>query len=415
MNRKKIIVSSVIICIAAAIYFGLFFKNKTLKYIPANADVIVLVDVKKMTRQYISEMIMHPSGWFNDDKELKRSISLRDSGLKVPDFIQVFHIKNTGFSEWYSVVEIDDKEKVLSFLKEKKFLAKGKNVFQKDRFFVKINGNQCILGSSDSAFSNIGQFLAHFSEKNAYHADQLINDAVGSISYVSGKNIQNFSITLNGDNIEIKSTAENGIFNPLIAALQKEKHFLSAELNAENVKHYTCFFDKNLAKSAPVQYAHITADLEQVNDTIISYGYDDNFNEVEKQGYQKIIQPNYIIAMQFAQPEKLKQYFLHKKWINAENQFTGIPFQPNIVAKTKNEIIIRSTRNPIALSRKQNQNYIFIKNNVLLSPSLNFLNNSERKTISNIEYIFYGNREKDYYVKIQFREDKLPLILTMVK
>ena len=409
MNRKKIIVSLVIL-FAGAIYFIFFFRNKTLKFIPENADVVVVIDVKKLTRQYISSVIMHPSEWFKDKKGDKSNVSLRNSGMKIPDFIQIFHIKNTGFSDWYTVIELDDTEKLSAFLKNRKFISKGENLFQKDRFFIKIEGEKCILGTSDSAFHTISQFLLS-PKKKTYNADQLINSTLGSISYLSGEKIRNFSVELNADEIEIKNTSETDIFTSFISTLQQENHFLNAELEAENVKIFTHFFDENLQDSAQIENCKITADLELVNDTIISYGYDDDFNEIEKKSYQKIIQPNYIISLQTLKPEKTWKYFSDKKWINAQNQFTIIPFQPNLITKSKNGIVIKSIRKPILLSQNKKGNYIFVKNSALLSSSLAFLNKAEKKIISNIDYIFYGNKSRDYYVKIKCKKNDLPLIL----
>ena len=151
--------------------------------------------------------------------------------------------------------------------------------------------------------------------------------------------------------------------------------------------------------------------LEEENDTIITYSYDDNFNEVEKKIFQKIIQPNYIIDFQSSNPEKTELYFQNKKWINAQNQFTAIPFQPNLIIQNSKGFEIKSTRKPVQQSFNLNENYIFVKNNPLLLSFLKTLSPKEKKMISDIDYIFYGNRDQDYCLKVQFKKDDLPLIL----
>ena len=152
----------------------------------------------------------------------------------------------------------------------------------------------------------------------------------------------------------------------------------------------------------------MSANLTQVNDTIVSYEYDDNFNEIEKISYQKIVQPDYEIVLQTSNPEKAWTYFQNKKWINAKNQFTAIPFQPNLMSVNKNHISIKSTRKSVKINETKNQNYIFIKNNPLLLSSFKTLNNQFFK---DIEYLFYGNKNQDYTVKIKFKKEKYPLIL----
>ncbi|MEY8758363.1 hypothetical protein [Chryseobacterium tongliaoense] len=410
MKRNKLIVLFIFL-FALVFYFVFFHKDKTLKFIPENADVVVLLDVKKIGGQYIYSLAAHPSLWFEEKKKKDDKNSLRDSGLKIPDFLQVFHLKNSGYSDWYSVIEVKDHEKFLAFLKTRKFINKGKNIFQKDRLFLRINGENCILGTSDLAFDNINQQLFRSSGKKNLNADQFIDDTVGSISFISGKNIRNFSIELNADDIEIKNTSKTKIFNSILTAAEQKTRFLEVELDAANVKTLTGFFNKSFRDSSEINYIKASAELEQVNDTIISYGYDDNFNEVEKKTYQKIIQPNYVIELQCKASEKTWEYFQNKKWINPQNQFTIIPFQPNHIARKNEGFEVKSIRKTIPARQKLKENFIFIKNNNLLLSSVSTLSVAEKKIISDIDYIFYGNKAQDYYVKLKAGKGELPLIL----
>ncbi len=406
--KKKYIFLVIIILLSVGVYFVLFHKDKSLKYIPENADVIVLVDVKKAKRQYISSYLMHPSKWFEEKKEKKNKISITDSGLEIPDFLQIFHLNNTKISEWYTVLEINDKEKLSAFLKDRKFINDEKGIFKNNQFFVKINGEKCIVGTSDLNFNNIGKPFSEKFRNNVLNADSFMDDGLGSISFISELRTQNFSIDLKDDEIEIKNEQNSTNFESLISDLYKETQFLDAELDSENIKKIGSVFKENLTDSASVNHLKMCANLTQVNDTIVSYEYDDNFNEIEKISYQKIIQPEYNILLQASNPEKIWKYFQHKKWINTENQFTAIPFQPNLIGVNKNQISIKSTRKFVKLNETKKQNYIFIKNNLLLFSSFKTLNTQFFK---DVEYIFYGNKNKDYTVKIKFKKEKFPLIL----
>ncbi|REC45943.1 hypothetical protein [Chryseobacterium sp. 5_R23647] len=406
--KKKYIFLVIIILLSVGVYFVLFHKDKSLKYIPENADVIVLVDVKKAKRQYISSYLMHPSKWFEEKKEKKNKISITDSGLEIPDFLQIFHLNNTKISEWYTVLEINDKEKLSAFLKDRKFINDEKGIFKNNQFFVKINGEKCIVGTSDLNFNNIGKPFSEKFRNNVLNADSFMDDGLGSISFISELRTQNFSIDLKDDEIEIKNEQNSTNFESLISDLYKETQFLDAELDSENIKKIGSVFKENLTDSASVNHLKMGTNLTQVNDTIVSYEYDDNFNEIEKISYQKIVQPDYAIVLQTSNPEKAWTYFQNKKWINAQNQFTAIPFQPNLISINKNRIFIKSTRKSVKLNETKKQNYIFIKNNPLLFSSFKTLNNQFFK---NVEYIFYGNKNQDYTVKIKFKKEKLPLIL----
>ncbi|WP_238584963.1 hypothetical protein [Chryseobacterium sp. Leaf201] len=405
--KKKLVVLAFIL-FAATMYFVFYHKDKTLEYIPENADVVVLVDVKNLTRQYISSLAMHPAQWFDGKSNKKNTISILKSGVKIPDFFQVFHLKNTRYSQWYSIVELTDKQQFLRYLKQEQFISKGKEVFQKDQMYIKINGEKCILSTSDLN-SNTGIF--QFSGKKPYHAGSFLDGSSGSISFISGRQIRNFSIDLLSDAIEIKNKPDVKDFSRVISKLQQNKFFLEAELDKENIRKFTSFFNKNFADSSQVSHFRTAATLKQVNDTIITYGYDDNFNETEKKTVQKIIQPDYVIALQSSNSEKTQLYFQNEKWMNARNQLTAIPFQPNIMTRTEAGFEIKSTGRPLSLSPSLKENFIFIRNNALLSSSFNSLTAAEKKIISGLDYIFYGNNDQYYYLSLKFKKKELPLIL----
>lgn len=410
MRKKKIIVP-LFTLLAVAVYFVVFHKDKNLRYIPENADAVVLIDTKKLTGQYLFSLVIHPSKWSGSDTKSKSSISLSDSGIRIPDYLQIFHIKDSKFSEWYSILELKDPQKFITFLKNQQFTDNGNNQFQKNQYFVRIEGNHCIAGNSDLAFETIQKQLFHTSSNPVRNAGEFIQNTLGSISFISGENIQNFSIELHDDEIEIKNNSNQEIFNSIASKLQKGNQFLEVELDQQNLRKFTYFLDKGMADSLRATSFKATANLEQVNDTIISYEYDDNFNEVEKKAFQKIVQPNYSIDIQSQDPEKAWNYFEAKKFINDEDQFTAILFQPNKISKNNKGLIIKSTRNPVLLSPQLKENYILIRNNPLLYSPLKTLSSTEKRIISDIDYVLYGNKSQDYWLKIKAKKGNLPLIL----
>ncbi|MBO6184927.1 MAG: hypothetical protein J6O88_09595 [Chryseobacterium sp.] len=406
--KKKYIFLVLTILLSVGIYFLFFHKDKSLKYIPENADVVILVDVKKATRQYIFSFLTYPSKWVEDSKKNKNKTSISDSGLKIPDFLQIFHLKETKVSEWYTILEIKDKAKFSEFLKSRQFVNDGKNQFKNNQFFIKIDGEKCIVGTSNLNLKNIGKPLLQKFRAQVLNADSFMNNGLGSISFISELRTQNFSIDLKDDEIEIKNEQNSIDFESLISELNNKTQFLDAELDSENIKKIGSVFKENVSDSLSVNHLKMSTNLAEVNDTIISYGYDDNFNEIEKVSYQKIIQPNYEILLQTSNPNKTWMYFQHKKWINTQNQFTAIPFQPNLISQNKSQISIKSTRKSVKLNETKKQDYIFIKNNPLLYSSFKTLNNQFFK---DIEYLFYGNKDQNYMVKIKFKKEKYPLIL----
>ncbi len=406
---KKKLFAFVLLLFAGMMYFVFYHKQNTKIFSPKEADAIILIDTKKLTRQYVYSLIEHPSLWF--ESKGKNKISFRKSGVEIPDFLQAFHLKNSKVSNWYSVFELEDKKTFLLFLKQQKFTDLGNQVFRKDQIFIKILGKNLIVGSSCDDFERINNQLFQSSQAIFFDADALVTNGLGSIILNTKKGSHNLSIELKHDEIEIRNQSDSYDPSPVISKLLKTDSFLETELDAENIKNFASIFDKTFADSSSVNQMKASVHLEEVNDTIITYSYDDNFNEVEKKTLQKIIQPNYIIDFQSLNPEKTELYFQNKKWINAQNQFTAIPFQPNLITQKSKGFEIKSTRKPVQQSFNLNENYIFVKNNPLLLSFLKTLSPKEKKIISDIDYIFYGNRDQDYCLKVQFKKDDLPLIL----
>lgn len=406
---KKKLFAFVILLFAGMMYFVFYHKQNTKIFSPQEADAIILIDTKKLIREYVYSLAGHPSLWF-EIKE-KNTISFRKSGVKIPDFLQAFHLKNSKVSNWYSVFELEDKKTFLLFLKQQKFTDLGNQMFRKDQVFIKFFGGNLIIGSSSDDFERINNQLFHSSQANLFDADALVTNGLGSIILNTKKGSHNLSIELKHDEIEIRNQSDSYDPSPAISKLLKTDSFLETELDAENIKIFSSFFDKTFADSSSINQMKVSVHLKEENDTIITYSYDDNFNEVEKKTFQKIIQPNYIIDFQSSNPEKTELYFQNKKWINAQNQFTAIPFQPNLITQNSKGFEIKSTRKPVQQSFNLNENYIFVKNNPLLLSFLKTLPPKEKKMISDFDYIFYGNRDQDYCLKVQFKKDDLPLIL----
>ncbi len=408
--KKRYIPFALIFLMSVAVYILLFHKNKTLKFIPENADLVVLIDMKKVRRQYIYDWLMHPSQWSKSSKNNNETVSFRNSGVKIPDFLQIFHLKNSKFSNYYTILELEDFQKFCTLLKKQQFVNKGIQGCVKDNIVVYVNKKYAVVGTSSDEFAEISDFLSKKNVDKNQNADRFMKGSLGSLSFISGKNVQNFSINLKDDEIEIKNEENSTNFQSLISDLNRKTQFLEAELDSENIRKISSFFKENIADSASVNHLKMSADLAEVNDTIISYGYDDNFNEIEKVSYQKIIQPNYEILLQTSDPNKTWSYFQNKKWINAQNQFTAIPFQPNLIYNNKNEVYIKSTGRSVKHDFKK-QNFIFLKNNHLLYSSLKTLVGSHSKLVKDIDYIFYGNKSQDYLVKIKLKKNELPLLL----
>lgn len=380
-------------------------KDQELRFVPGNADTVALIDVKKLSQQYSFTLAKHPSKWFGTQAH-----SVQKNGIEIPDYIQVFHLQNTGFNQWYSIFDISDKDELLSFLQSNGFKISKNNTYTKAPFSVKMDGSRVVVGLAHKDFEKVTDGLAHSQTKSLY-ADQLIHHSVASVSYLAKSKIFNFAVYLNDDQIQIKTETADDKFSSMASDLDKTTAFLKLNLDATHTKMTALLVNKKWNDSLGIHSVAAVAELEMVNDKIITYGYDDNFNAVEKVSDQKIIQPNYNISLQSSDAEKTWSHFVNKKWINTQNQFTAIPFQPNVIQKNGNKISIKSKRKELDFGKSSSGNYIFIKNNALLLNSVKSLSSREKQALAAINYVFYGNKADSYDLTVQFKKETLPLIL----
>ncbi|WP_262150485.1 hypothetical protein [Chryseobacterium foetidum] len=389
------------------VYFGLYHKNKELKYIPDGADAVVLIDVKNLTRKYLAEMLSHPSVWFKDSGK-KDKISWKDAGIKIPDFVQLFHLKNENLTSWNTVFEIKNSEAFKSFLKDQNFQTKGTNLYTNGNIFLKINGEFCIVGTSQKSFAIIENSLK--SNKDLWNADDFMIDGIGSLGIVNGKNIGKYAIHLNDDSVEISNFSDLKKAETTLTQNSVNTGFITAQLDRKNIQTISEVFKTELFSHPKINSVDIHSDLKQVTDTIISYDYDENFNEVEKISYQKIVQPQYLIQIKSKNPDELWNYFEQKKFINTQNQFTAIPFLPNKISKNESGILINTINDP-KIKNSSEANFIFIKNNPLLLSSIKSLSPKLRKKAGKLKSVFFWNEQKLNLLRFQFKSDELPLIL----
>lgn len=407
MKPKKIGLV-LIVLLSVGIYFLLYHKDKSLKFIPENSDAVILIDKKKLIRQYISALAVHPSEWFGSRKKEQKQISIFNSGIKIPDYVQIFHLKNSKLNEWYSVFEIESQEKLSAFLKGRKFQNLGNNLYRKDFFYIKIENNLCIAGTSKN-LDIVGKSFYGNSRTKILNADVFMEEGIGSVAFISESRTSNISIELKDNRIEFKKGDGYQHFLSLISELNKENLFINADLDQENLSLVSRIFPTISKDSLKMNRLKMNAKLELKNDTIITYGYDEDFNEVQKLSYQKIVQPEYFVQIETKNKDEVWNYFKNKKWLNDKNEFVAIPFQPNTASKTKNGIEIKSQQNSALPITHKNKNFVLVKNDPLLFSLFKGLN--DFKLLKNTEYLFYGNDKQSFFLTLKFKDKELPLIL----
>ncbi len=404
--KIKVLISTLFLAAALAGYFFWSLKDRYLKMVPDGIDALVLIDVKQAKEQYAWSWLTHPSQWL---RKSEQRISLDDAGITIPDFIQIFHLKNTSFAHWYAFFEIKDQSALKRFLKQNGFKPDRKSLYKRNEISIHVLDSKCIMGLSNGAFSKDCNFILKSKSKVLY-ANNLINNSVASLSYFGRGKTYRFGINLNADNVEIKSKTVLDLSPEKIAALQKVS-FLQFHLDDKNVKIAEELLNRKLPDSLQISALSGVSTLQKVNDKVVTYSYDENFNEVENVSYQKLVRPNYQITFASFKCQALFTYLRNQSLINRENQFTVIPFQPNIAEVRGNQLNIRSTGAAVSFTQTLPGSYVFIRNSPDLEALVSSFSPSGAAAIRNLEYLYYRDAAEFYTLKIKFKHNDLPLIL----
>ncbi len=410
MKKKWTFLS--LVFVIGLFYFVRYHKNREIYALPKEADVVITFDKKNIVAYYFTEWLKNPSGWLQSEPS-KSNINFRKSGVKIPDFPQLFHLKNEAFNQWYFVLEIENKSKLLKLLAQQNFKKEQPNLFTKAKISLMIADDFLIVALGKSGTNqNLTKLSNNLKTKNLKWAtaQDFIQNSHASINFYNNKKLKQFEINLTKDTIEIGDFSENKNFENTIKKQSTEPYFLQLQLGQEALKNLAVL-DQDF-KTEELQLNSIKAfvELHKVKDSIITYSYDENFNEVENISFQEIVQPAYTLSIASKNPKKTMSYFYQHHWINAKNEFTKIPFLPNSIHQKKSEIVISSTRKLSKYEDNKLNNFIFINNSTDFVNLFSTWSPTEKSLLNDIDYVFI-NAEKSGSAKIGIRKKEKPLIL----
>lgn len=399
MRKRFYFIFALFFLAAVAVYFWLYRKNDTLGSIPKDADAVLVIDVKKLQRKYLAALLTHPEVW--KAKKSETHFLLHPS-VERPDFLQIFHLKDTPVSHWFLELELNDEKAFKENLEKNHFKAE-KDYYRNDRFFVRFKNKKAFVGTSPEE-------LAHLAGNKNFrisNASDFITNGDAGMWFFNG----NFKtdIFLHNDRITVGSENGETTEAKLLDELKAQKLFLTASADEKTLQNIESLFGKSFSGQAPVSQFTMQADLAEVSDTIVTYGYDDNFNETQKTAVQKIVQPNYRMTFESKNPAELFNYAKLNGWITKENAFTKIPFQPNLVTLYKDRLEVNSVP-PLQKLAWKKGNFIYIKNSPLLGRLLKILPAQEKKLLAKTDYFFAAGSGKTFFAEIRFKNHPLPLI-----
>jgi|GEM_PF-2478889 len=450
MTKKKWILLAVFILLVAG-WFRLFYKTWTNETVPANADCIIALDVKRITNTLIWNFITTPSqwksgNWFSSGEEGKVSW---DDMISLPDYVFLFHLPGEPENAFYTVVEINNKDDFEKGLKQYGFekTATGSFISKQTGIEFIQDGNKLLIGNA--AVQN----RAYLKQGSAVLFEKKEFVRKNSLKWVI-ENTGHFSLhgPLFTTSLHPSIMYANGFFDEgaisLSVGLTIPVHFWfqQKEFMYSDSSMLSMFFSQpsrnieSIISSSSLQtlsktlnfnidslllptndYYHL--DIPGVyprTDSAVTYTYDDNFNPVEKVIVNKVEEPSFNFTITGKQVDNIYDYW--KRNGQLENSSDGSLFTPVPFVKSYCSLINKNTLTVASAGYKEPTPNRKIKQSIFLRilvtkipPSLlNYLPAPLLKLLKNIESIeaFDSYERKRGILNIQFNKKKndLPLV-----
>ncbi len=385
MNKKKWALL-ILLSLLLSGYFKLFYKTYSKTVVPASADCVIALDVKKVTNTVIWDIITSPSKWkFSSSKKEEKDKVGFDDMVKIPDYVFAFHSSGQSWNAWYTVLEINDREDFNKGLQQYQFEKSGTNsYFSRELQLAFIEDANRVLvshaaGANNSALQAVATEL--FTQKIYISKERLKKniDAASHLSVQVNRNsffTDDQLITANFDNTKIWIDA---IVKPM-----KDEQFASATFLYNDSSLCNLAFTSLPANLIPDSISSSISRALNVNidslllptnktyqltvesirsriDSAISYTYDDNFNPVEKVVVNKVEEPAFDFVINGPNADGIYQYLNGNGKLEktaAGDWFTPMPFVKSYCSTTHSQLKITAANYP-SVAMKQHMNAIF--------------------------------------------------------
>lgn len=353
MSRRKWILL-IVLSLGLFVYFNLFYKTWSEQAVPANADCIAAIDVKRVTNTLLWNFLTSPGQW-KPGKLFSKSP--KDTGWKdmfaIPDYLFPFHVKDQPADNWYLVLDKKNESGFAAGLQKFAFEKQNDSEFisrEKGLYLFALD-KKVLLARADPGDSNLIRNTARelFADKHFFNRSRLAKavDAASHLAvYIEPGNIlkdaglitANFNkqqIRISGNLVPMDAYkfAEEGFLyapsallsvgftqpaGPVLSLLGRSgKDKLSKALSLETD---SLFVPTNRS------YSLSLADIRERSDTAISYTYDEEFNKVEKAVVNKIQEPSFVFFVNGAGVPSVYGYL--KRNGKLETTATGDVFLP---------------------------------------------------------------------------------------
>ena len=354
MPKRRWILLLIIALLLLVVFVKFFDKTLDESAVPADADVIVAVDVKHLIRSVVWNTLTNPSQW-TFSRSGKKGKELRDL-IDLPDYIFCTHIAGTAYSQWFCVLPVKDPATFSSDMRAAGFTIRSRDnnfeIYQPGKMNVSvIRYHDRILvatGSDTTTISRVAKqlFLSgrHASKTDLQFAENS-NDHIAVSSHPGGAS-ERIAMALNFTTSGIKIHADLG--KDSVAYAEHDFRFSASDIACMSVSHFPGiqswyrddsvharvnklldFEVDSLFKGTNRSYSLNFHSLTSRIDTAVSYSYDENFQAIESKQLTNVLEPSFDLRVIGNDIASIYNYWQQEGLLQIDKErsvFTPIPF-----------------------------------------------------------------------------------------
>lgn len=386
MRSVKWLMLAVLMTACAAWYF-LSFKTYSRQQIAANADMVLVVDVKKNTNSILSWYLWHPSHWSTVFKKKSGSLGLINAAVNIPDYLYFFHVADQPATAIFCLLTVknnsDFQQLLTDFAFKKQQEENGQSFYFSGTFGIALckTDNQLLVSTVGLKDPQLLNAVASqlFTQKQ-FIAEDVLNKITTTANhftlFIKKTGFLQEDFLLNGHFTDGQLSAEGDI-KPVtgfevpdasfdipdsslmtVAFIQPSPRLYA--LLPDSLKTKTsCIFNfamDSMFLQGNKKYLVDIASIKNRTDSAVTYEYDDDFNKVEKVVVNHVSEPGFRYTIYGDQPSRLYNYWKKNKQIEESatgNIFIPVPFVKTYVDVFSDSLVLTSDNYKLPTSSQQ--------------------------------------------------------------
>ena len=386
MRSVKWLMLVVLVTACAAWYF-LFLKTYSRQQIAANADMVLVVDVKKNTNSILSWYLWHPSHWSTVLKKKTGPLGLIKAAVSIPDYLYFFHVADQPATAIFCLLtiknNIDFQQLLTAFAFKKQQEGNGQSFYFSDNIGIALCRQDKQLLVSNVGLKDLQLLNAVASQlftQKRFIAEDLLNKMTTADNhftlFIKKAGFLQEDFLLNGHFADGRLSVDGDIktvtgFEVPEASFDiPDSSLMTLAFIQPSPRLYALLPDSLKTKTSGIfnfsmdsmflqgnkKYLVDIASISNRTDSAVTYEYDDDFNKVEKVVVNQVAEPDFKYIIYGDQSFRLFNYWKNNKQIEESamgNVFIPVPFVKTYVDVFSDSLALTSDNYKLQRSSQQ--------------------------------------------------------------